>query len=160
MRAMTMVLVVALLGGCAAQRQAERQREFADASRSCAQRFPRVIGGMALYAACVNQAGERLDGGGAANALIRATRMSLSDQVDRREISFADASTRFARTVYEVSQDTQRADAARAANAAAILLSMPAQRPYVVPYTPLSVPFQRTTTCTPMGGGTYSCMGN
>lgn len=159
MRATTAVLLVAALMGCTAQRLAERQREFAEARQACAQRFPKVVGGMVAYSTCVNQAGEPLDGGGAANGLIRATRISLSDQVDRREISMAEANTQFARLMYETSQDTQRADATNASNAAAILLSMPAQRPNVVPYTPLSVPFQPAvnTSCMRIGQGMYSC---
>jgi hypothetical protein len=47
------------------------------------------------------------------------------------------------------------ADAARAANAASVLSSMRPYQPYAVPYTPLSVPFQKTTNtnCQSMGNG-------
>lgn len=149
--------LVGSLAGCANQRLAERRQEFADAQRACRISNPPVVGGMVAYATCVNQAGERLDGGGAANALIRATRLSLAEQVDGREISFADAKARFARVVYETSQDLRRNDAANTMATAALLGAMQRpppqpvyqQQPYVV-----RMPVQ--TNCTHMGAMT-SC---
>jgi hypothetical protein len=128
------VCLMSSLAGCAEQRLAERRQEFADAKRACRASYPIVVGGMVTYETCVNQAGERLDGGGAANMLIRATRIELAEQIDSRKISMAEAGARFARVVYETTQESRRTDATNSAAAAALIGVM--QRPQPQPYYP------------------------
>lgn len=156
------ILAVCLVGslmGCTNQRLAEQRQEYADALQACLLSNPHVVGGMVAYSSCVNRAGERLHGWGAANALIRATRMELAEQVDSRQLTMADAAVRFARVVYETSQDSHRADAANTVAAAALIGAMqrPAPQPYYQQPYVVRTPLQ--TMCNRMGDFT-SCTTN
>ena len=100
-RACTVLAVVLVVSGCAAQRQAEAEAAFAQ----CRATIPAQVGNYVARENCINAVSERYSSpGDGASALVRATRLSLAAKVDRGELSPEDAAAQLAAVAFQAQQ--------------------------------------------------------
>jgi hypothetical protein len=144
------------LTGCAAQRQAQMQAEAKANAQECLATIPKVVGSYVRRAECVNDANTRAGFLSPAQGLLDATRLRLAEQIDRGEISVAQAQQQLAEERYRLDQDIASQRAVASANAAAVLSAMPRPQPYVAPL-PYQMPVQRPWSVRiPTKAATYS----
>lgn len=149
---MKLVLAAAaacLLGGCAAQRQAQ----FNDAAAQCRAQIPAKVGNFVRRAQCINDAANRAGFNDPDNDLLKSTSVELAEKIDKGEMTPAEATAQYERVRYQVAQSEAAQRAASAQAAAAILSSTPQPHPYYQqPYAmPVYQPQRLQTTCTQVG---------
>jgi hypothetical protein len=156
-----MLKVLALAGlvalvGCGDGRQAV----YDAAAAQCRAAIPRVIGNYAKRQRCLVEAATNAGFRGPAEDLLNATRMELADKVDGGTMTPAEANVEYAHLRYDISQQQAAERAANADRAAAILMSLPQQQPYVAaPVYQMPTPQPWSATCNHFGSIT-TCSGN
>ena len=154
-RACTVLAVVLVVSGCAAQRQAEAEAAFAQ----CRAAIPAQVGSYVARENCINAVSERYSSpGDGASALVRATRLSLAAKVDRGELSPEDAAAQLAAVAFQAQQQQAATNAARAAAAAQILSATRPAPPAPLGFYPVPANPGWSASCQTIGTQTY-CSG-
>jgi hypothetical protein len=155
MRKWAVLAGLVALAGCAAQRQAQFNKDAAQ----CRAEIPAVVGNYVRRNQCIIDSSDRAGFTGPSQGLLNATRMELAEKVDKGEMTDAEANAQYAQVRYQVEQSDAAQRTANAQAAAAILSSMPRPQPYVTPTYQMPVPQPWSATCTRMGVYT-TCNGN
>jgi hypothetical protein len=155
MRKLVVLAALVALAGCAAQRQAQFNKDAAQ----CRAEIPATVGNYVRRQQCIVDAVNRAGFTGASQGLLNATRIELAEKVDKGEMTAAEANVQLARVTYQVEQSDAAQRTANAQVAAAILSAMPRPQPYVVPVYQAPVAQPWSATCSRMGNFT-TCNGN
>jgi hypothetical protein len=155
MRKLALLAGLMALAGCAAQRQAQFNKDAAQ----CRAEIPAMVGNYVRRQQCIVDAANRAGFTGASEGLLNATRIELAEKVDKGEMTPADANVQFAQVRYQVEQSDAAQRVANAQATAAVLSAMPRPQPYVVPIYQAPVAQPWSATCSRMGNFT-TCNGN
>lgn len=117
-------LSVGVLVGCASQ----NKTDFEAALAECRAEYAPRIGNYVPWARCTNAVSEQFSPvSDTAAPLIRATRLSLAEKVDRGEMTSAEAAAELQRVTFEARQEQARTQAANEASEAPDHLPDPGQ---------------------------------
>ena len=129
MRKLVVLVGLVALAGCAAQRQAQFNKD----ATQCRAEIPAVVGNYVRRQQCIVDSANRAGFTGPGEGLLNATRIELAEKVDKGEMTVAEARARYAQIRYQVEQSYDAHRAANAQAAAAVLSALPSPQSYLPP---------------------------